>query len=258
MRQVQTIAVALLGCAVAASMNCSAGEVDERKERPADESKTTPFAAVEESPSVERNPLPVYHPPLRGAPARLVGGGTRGLSPSDIVLLPFAPDHTGLTVNDQPTIYWHQSEPAVARMVFTLRAEEAIRPLAEVDLGEASRSGIHRLKLSDHGLRLRPDVNYEWFVGIVPNGEQRSHAVLAGGVIRYTRPRAALIKKLQEASRLQRGGVYAVEGIWYDAIDSLSLLIDENPNDQQLRAHRVALLQQVGLSDLDALETSPK
>lgn len=258
MKEVTMMAVGFMVCAAAVSVNCTAGDVDDCKEPPASESKTATFAAIEKRPIIERNTLPVYQPPLRGAPARLVGGGTRGLSLSDLVLLPFAPDHTGLTVNDQPTIYWHQSKPAAARMVFTLIAEEAIEPLAEVDLGEASRPGIHRVRLSDHGLRLQPDVNYEWFVAIVPNGEQRSHDLLAGGVIRYKQPRPALLTKLQKATRRQKAGVYAAEGVWYDAIDAISLLIDEDPADPHLRSQRLALLQQAGLGDAEKLATSLK
>lgn len=252
MSQLQTTAVALLVCALAGSANCTAGDVDERKQRPANKSKTATFSAVEKRPTVEaveKSMLPVYHPPLRGAPAGRAGAATRRLSLSDIVLVPFAPNHTGLTVNEQPNIYWYQSKPAAARMVFTLRAEEMIEPLAEVNLGEALRPGIHRLRLSDHGLRLQAAVNYEWFVTIMPNDKQQSYNLLARGVIRFTRPWPALVTSLQKANPRQMPRVYAWEGIWYDAIDSVSYLIDEHPDDPQLRSQRVALLDQVGICD---------
>lgn len=44
--------------------------------------------------------------------------------------------------------------------------------------------------------------------------------------------------------------VYAENGIWYDAIASVSTRIEAAPSDPELRAQRAALLQQVGLSDV--------
>jgi len=45
---------------------------------------------------------PVYRPPKRGAPGGRVGGGTRGFQREVFVLSVLAPDHTGLTVSEQP------------------------------------------------------------------------------------------------------------------------------------------------------------
>src|SRR5262249_9720599 len=52
--------------------------------------------------------MPVYKPPLRGAPGGRVGGGTRGSgSVRDVFILSaLAPDHMGLTVAEQPSLYW--------------------------------------------------------------------------------------------------------------------------------------------------------
>ena len=47
---------------------------------------------------------PLYKPPLRGAPGGRVGGGTRGSEREVFVLSVLAPDHTGLTLNEQPSL----------------------------------------------------------------------------------------------------------------------------------------------------------
>jgi len=39
----------------------------------------------------------------------------------------------------------------------------------------------------------------------------------------------------------------AQQGMWYDAVMALSKLLDEQPTDMQLRAHRAALADAVGL-----------
>jgi len=54
---------------------------------------------------------PSYQPPLRGAPGGRVGGGTRGTGRETFVLSVLAPDHTGLTVSEQPALYWFISNP---------------------------------------------------------------------------------------------------------------------------------------------------
>ena len=62
----------------------------------------------------------VYKPPLRGAPAVRIDGGSRGSGISLICLNVLAPDHTGLTVHDQPSLFWYQSEPADVPFELTL------------------------------------------------------------------------------------------------------------------------------------------
>jgi hypothetical protein len=51
--------------------------------------------------------VPVYNPPSRGAPGGRVGGGTRGGGQRDVfVLSVLAPDHSGFTTSEQPSLYW--------------------------------------------------------------------------------------------------------------------------------------------------------
>lgn len=64
--------------------------------------------------SESAQPLPVYEPPLRGAPASRVGGASRSLNSIGVALNVLAPDHTGLTVREQPTFYWHLSDLTAA------------------------------------------------------------------------------------------------------------------------------------------------
>ena len=48
--------------------------------------------------------VPVYKPPVRGAPGGRVGGGTRGTDQT-FVLSVVAPNHTGLTMQEQPELF---------------------------------------------------------------------------------------------------------------------------------------------------------
>src|SRR5437867_965146 len=74
----------------------------------------TPPAKGKDAPSAKQTPSPpvrpkiVYKPPLRGAPAVRIDGGSRGSGLSLICLTVLAPDQTGLTVQEQPTLFWYQ------------------------------------------------------------------------------------------------------------------------------------------------------
>ena len=188
-----------------------------------------------------------YRPPVRGAPASRVGGGHRGTAEVTGELAVLAPDHTGLTTRSQPTLYWYLSEPANARLDVTVTNDKNIDPLLEQVIGIPKTAGIQSLDLAKVGTTLKPGVEYRWFVSLTPDETQRSNDVVASGTIEYIKPDAALASKVASADELTQARLYAEDGIWYDAIDSLSRAIQQNPGDAGLHAQRAAMLEQVGL-----------
>jgi len=188
-----------------------------------------------------------YHPPVRGAPASRVGGGSRGTGEITGELAVLAPDHTGLTTMSQPTLYWYLSEPANVRLAVTVIDDEKIDPLLEQVIGTPKSAGIQSLDLATVGITLKPGIEYRWFVSLTPDEEQRSNDIIASGTIQYIMPDAALESRIAKADERTLARIYAEDGIWYDAIDSLSRAIQHNPGDASLRAERSALLDQVGL-----------
>lgn len=200
--------------------------------------------------------VPRYIPPMRGAPvgARLVSGGARG---GDLVsLVPLAPDHVGWTISDQPTLYCYLSKAVRTRLELTLIAAKEVYPLAEIRLEPPNKPGLQRMRLAEFGITLKPNVEYEWKVSLIQNSAQRSNDILAGGIIRYVRPSLKLQLKLDSDNKRRLTFVYAEEGLWYDAITSVSNLIDATPGDATLHKQRAALLQQVGLQALAEKDNS--
>jgi Domain of Unknown Function (DUF928) len=189
-----------------------------------------------------------YKPPVRGAPASRVGGGSRGSADITGELAVLAPDHTGLTTRSQPTLYWYLSEPANARLDVTVTNDEQVDPLLEQIIGIPKTAGIQSLDLSKVGTSLKPGIEYRWFVSLTPDEQQRSNDVVASGTIEYVKPDAALENKVASADELTQARIYAEDGIWYDAIDSLSRAIDENPGNANLHAQRADMLDQAGLN----------
>ena len=209
-----------------------------------------------DTPGVGMQPLefPIYVPPSIDAPRVRVDGGTRGAPLTTLKVL--APDHIALTTRTQPTLYWYLAQDTSHPVEFTIRTQDGVEALAEVTLEKAGTRGIHAIRLADHGVTLRPDTDYRWFVVVVPSAESRSHDVLASAVIRHVEPSAAVEERLRAAGSGREAFVFAEGGIWYDALDSLSTRIVSSPGERRLRAQRAALLDQVGIDSAASYDRS--
>jgi len=189
----------------------------------------------------------VYKPPMRGAPASRVGGGTRGTGEANFVLSVLAPDHTGYTTQAQPILYWYASGPSIAKVEVTVIAEVAERPVLSQTLNLTS-GGVQSFDLARHGVTLKPDTEYEWFVSVVAESSKKKKNVTSGGTIKRVASDPAVQARAAAVGERQAPMVYAEAGLWYDAIDSLSRLIERYPGDTVIRAQRAALLEQVALT----------
>lgn len=221
---------------------------------------STGLAAEQGKKESSAAPLFSYKAPLRGAPATRVGGATRSAGATAMTLNVLAPDHTGFTYQEKPTIYWYVSErvtsPVELAITPTGNLQEAVPPVLELTLKPPLEKGVHALRLEDHGVALKPDVEYQWFVAVVKDPDHRSNDVLAGGSIKRIGASDAVQAKLRDAKEAMRPAIYAESGVWYDAIDQISKLIGTDPANRSLRELRATLLEQVGLKDAAAYDRS--
>jgi len=193
---------------------------------------------------------PVYKPPLRGAPAGRIGGGTRGATERESFSLQvLAPDHVGYTTRDQPCLYWYISKTTTYPIEVTVTERHAVKPLVEKLLKAPEQAGIQSVCLAAHDARLRPNVPYKWFVTLVTDAEHRSKDILAGGIIEMVKTPEALAARLKSAESGRAPFIYAEEGFWYDALEAISRRIEASPKDADLRQQRASLLEQVGLTE---------
>ena len=190
---------------------------------------------------------PVYKLPMRGAPASRIGGATRGPGMDTPTVAVFAPDHTGLTVHPQPTLYWYLSKKAPVQVELTLLDDAGVNPLIEKIVKAPLEAGIHALSLKEAGVKLTPGVEYRWHVALVFDPKMRSSDVTSSGTVKLVAAPEAL-----KAAASNGGAVtpadYAAEGLWYDSIDALVQLINAAPDDQKLKDQLDSLLGQVGLT----------
>jgi hypothetical protein len=164
-----------------------------------------------------------------------------------------APDHVGLTTHDQPNLYWYISKPIPHFVEFTITERKAVKPLFVKILNGPDRGGIQAVSLADYGVRLRRDVQYKWFVTLVIDADQRSKDILAGGIITLVNVPQSLPAKLQTAGN-RVPYIYAEEGLWYDALEAISRMIETSPTNADFRKQRTSLLEQVGLSEVAEFE----
>lgn len=179
-----------------------------------------------------------------------MGGGARGAGGTDASLLTLVPEQVALTTKEQPSLFWFQSKPARAKLELTLIEPGKPKPL--LTLGSpAVKPGIHRIRLTNHGVKLAPDVAYKWTVSLVPDPANRSLDTVASGMVKRIQPTKELTQALAAASVADRPALYAQAGIWYDALEAISDEIDANPNDPSLLQERADLLKQVGLPAME-------
>jgi len=190
--------------------------------------------------------VPVYKLPTRGAPGGRVGGGTRG-DKNVFVLSTLAPDHSGFTISEQPSLYWFISNTTSLPVELTLIDSKGIKPILETRLPAPVKEGIQKVRLADYKIQLKQGEAYRWFVAVVPDAERRSKDILAGGAIERVDMPDGLKGKLAQSGQYEAPFIYAEAGLWYDALQSISDLIDASPQDAELRKQRSALLAQIGL-----------
>ena len=224
-------------------------------ENPATSPMKPSVEAPAQEPAQAGTGMPVYKPPKRSIPKGRVGGGIRGGDGPALYVL--APDHVGFTKDEQPSLFWYLSKTTSLPLEFTLIDGRAVKPIIETKLKAPAQPGVRRISLKDLGIKLEPGVQYKWFITLQVGAEASSKDVVAGGTIERIPFIEALSIHLSAAKNGDAVFRYAEAGLWYDAIATISEMIEKTPDDRKLRKQRASLLQQVGLWEV-ARHDSPE
>ena len=259
----QSLKATLLAFATLSAAFAVSTALADHHERQAEKAATheQPISASKEqttsSPDVSARPPtaarpPLYRPPTVGTPVHTVGGGTRGPGDGLPMLYALVPNHVAHTSSRQPSLFWYvDGAPAPsAKLQFTLLDEDGVEPVVESAVATPKRAGIYRIRLSDYGVRLEPDTEYEWSVSIIVDPNERARDIVAAGWIHVVGRSGDLEKRLESEGEGRAVHVYADEGLWYDALTSLGDRIEQSPGDPELAEMRSSLLRQVGLQDV--------
>lgn len=224
-------------------------------ETPAEAPKPPEAAAT---PAPKRTLLLKYTPPKNVVSgARLDGdGGSRGTADKDKLpsLTVLTPPHAALTASPQPTLFWYQTAGSATRLELTVVEPKNPEPVLRAYVEKSMKPGINCAPLARYGTVLKPGVKYTWTVAWVPDGANRSLSVIARGGIECVAPDAKVAEAAAAAKGAERAAVYAQNGLWYDALDAITLAMDGNPEDKELRRMRADLFEQAGLKTVAAAE----
>lgn len=209
--------------------------------------KPADSSTAAEKPAASPAPV-VYKPPMRGAPADRIGGGTRGIGSEELPQVTvLAPDHPGLTTQPRPNLYWYTSRPTSKRVDFILKDEQTGVTVFTTTLASPQVAGIQRVRLADHEVELAPGRDYRWIINVVLDPNRPSRDIFSAGVIRRTDGPKLPTDKIRAEDRILAAAWYAGEGLWYDALEAICEAVDAAPGDKILRNVRASLLDQVGL-----------
>jgi hypothetical protein len=245
MKYVATVLASTLVIGSLLGISVNGFSQDSKTNQPADQNLKDQSKKTESPASV-----PVYTPPKRGAPGGRVGGGTRGFQREVFLLSVLAPDHSGFTTSEQPSLYWFISSSTSLPVEVTVMDPQGVQPILETQLPSPVTAGVHRIRLSDYNVRLAPGGAYRWFVSVVPDADRRSKDITAGGAIERVEMPDGLKAKVAQASKSDLPSLYGEAGLWYDTVAAISELIEAAPQDEVLRKQRTALLAQVGLTGI--------
>ncbi|RKZ42537.1 MAG: hypothetical protein DRQ49_01635 [Gammaproteobacteria bacterium] len=214
----------------------------------------------------------VYNPPSditewknanrsRGVSRGVSRGSSRGVSrgacqsiSKDFSLRVLVPG-IGNTISEQPTLYWSISQALSAQFELTLKpimppgSFDFPEPLIDKTLHLSVNKGIQALSLVQHNAKLDINTQYEWSISLVCDSENPSINIFDSGTIKRVEPSNFLNGRIKGANERQLPYIYAENGVWYDALDTLSRLIQKD--DNSLSTVRASLLKQGGLSDVD-------
>ena len=245
MNYIATVLVSTLVIAFLLGISVNGFSQDSKTTKPSDQNLKDQSKKTESVASV-----PVYTPPKRGAPGGRVGGATRGIQREVFLVSALAPDHSGFTTSEQPSLYWFISGSTSFPVELTVMDPQGVKPILETRLPAPVTAGVHRIRLSDYNVRLAPGASYRWFVSVIPDADRRSKDIMAGGTIERIEMTEGLKAKLAQAPKSDLPSIYAEAGLWYDTVATISEQIEAAPQDQVIRDQRTALLSQVGLTGI--------
>ncbi len=177
-----------------------------------------------------------YNAPSSQGQVRVNGIATRNGAHRKLPnLFVLTPDHVGLTVQEQPTIFFYLSDTTDTKLVVTITKDGEADPVLETQL--PATKGIGRLSLAEKNVKLEPDVQYQITFALKPDAKKHSEDLCAGGMIKRVKPPEALVARLvARADPMDRAIAYARQGIWYDALAVLSDEIDDKdvPSDKAI------------------------
>ncbi len=154
----------------------------------------------------------------------------------------------GETNYAHPTFWFYAAYPVNSKVEFILQ-DEAENEIYQTTFPLDKTLGIISLTLPQDKVFLVTGKSYHWYFNIMCEPEDSTDDFVEGWVERVEL-NPALHSQLELARPLETISIYAENGLWYDTLDSIDRLRQEEPENQAIAAIWSNLLQQVGLEEI--------
>lgn len=147
-----------------------------------------------------------------------------------------------LTTSSTPTLFWYINTPGAALVQFILSDPEIAEPIFTQSLA-VEKTGIMRMELPA-ATPLKIGTRYRWAVLVSCEGAPSQEVYTRSFIERIENP--TLQQQATGKSALEKATMYAAAGLWYDALNSLVLAYQQEPENQQVAGELKSLLAQAG------------
>ena len=203
-------------------------------------------------------------PPSQGSPSgRQRGGASRGSCPEFETLTALVPSNNGIvwgrTTSDRPTFWFYLpnqlTDKAQIEFVIQDSADNYIYNTRFSAPG--MRSGLINIPIPANVKSLEVGKTYSWTLSVYCDPAKPSNSVFVKGTIQRVNLDPTLKNRLQEATPIEQARIYAANGIWFEAFNTLANLYYSHSDQKSIATAWVNLLQQAKLQSLTQIPFTP-
>lgn len=183
-------------------------------------------------------------------PRRPVRGGCASISQLGLTAL-VPKNKIGRTVSDYPTFFFYLPQTEAESAEFILQ-DPSGKQIYKQDLTISNLSGVIGVSIpaNKNVPPLEVGKSYRWNFTVICDSLDRSADQIESGTVRRVELSADIRRQLDQADPRQKTVIYAENGIWQDALSTLSAARQANPDDAQLAADWESLLESVTLGKI--------
>ncbi|MDZ8091590.1 MAG: DUF928 domain-containing protein [Nostoc sp. DedQUE05] len=198
--------------------------------------------------------------PSKVATGRQRGGARRDRCPNVpdplTALVPFDVDGVPFveqTISDRPTFWFYIPYLPVSRR----NAEFVLIDENEDDVYSATfslsqKEGIASLQLPLTVPPLKQGKKYQWVFSVICNPINRSGDATVNGWVERVPESSTLNSRLKVATTREKISIYTEAGLWYETLTSFTILLKNNPQDEDLKKNWLNLQQTLGITRISS------
>ncbi|MBE9228801.1 DUF928 domain-containing protein [Phormidium sp. LEGE 05292] len=196
-------------------------------------------------------------PPSQGSPSgRQRGGASRGPCREFETLTALVPANNGMvwgrTTSDRPTFWFYLPNQLTEQtpIEFVLQDDADNYIYNSRFNAPGTRSGLINITIPDTVKSLEVGKTYSWTLSVYCDPAKPSSSVFVKGTIQRVNLDPTVKNRLQEAAPIEQARIYAANGIWFEALNTLANVYHTNSNQKSIATAWINLLQQAKLEFL--------